>query len=64
MPRLFRHTFTAAALAALFAVSHPAAQTTERFTAAAVNMNFGGSGRGATHRTLSPKLSPGLSAGL
>ena len=41
MPRLFRHTFTAAALAALFAVSHPAAQTTERFTAAAVNMNRG-----------------------
>jgi hypothetical protein len=41
MPRLFRHSFTAAALAALFAVSHPAAQTTERFTAAAINMNRG-----------------------
>ena len=41
MPRLFRHTLTAAALAALFAVSHPAAQTTERFTAAAININRG-----------------------
>ena len=41
MPRLFRHSFTAAALAALFAVSDPAAQTTERFTAAAINVNRG-----------------------
>ena len=41
MPRLFRHSVTAAALAALFAVSHPSAQTTERFTAAAINMNRG-----------------------
>jgi hypothetical protein len=41
MPRLFRHSLTAAALAALFTISHPSAQTTERFTAAAINMNRG-----------------------
>ena len=41
MPRLFRHSLTAAALVALFTVSHPSAQTTERFTAAAINMNRG-----------------------
>jgi hypothetical protein len=41
MPRLFRHSLTAAALAALFTVTYPSAQTTERFTAAAINMNRG-----------------------
>jgi hypothetical protein len=41
MPRLFRHSLIAAALVALFTVTHPSAQTTERFTAAAINMNRG-----------------------
>jgi hypothetical protein len=41
MPRLFRRALATAALAALFASSYPAAQTTERFTGAAINMNRG-----------------------
>ena len=41
MPRLFHHTVAAAALAVVFAGSSGTAQTLERYTAAAINMNRG-----------------------
>ena len=43
MPRLFRHTFAAAALAVVFLGSSGTAQTRERYSAAAINMNRGAS---------------------
>ncbi len=45
MPRLFQATFTAAALAVVLAGSNLAAQTKERFSAAAINMNRGAASR-------------------
>src|SRR5262245_48559563 len=44
MPRLFHTTLAAAALALGLAGSHLAAQTAERFTAAAINMTRGAAG--------------------
>jgi len=45
MPRLFQATFTAAALAVVLAGSDLTAQTKERFSAAAINMNRGAAGQ-------------------
>jgi hypothetical protein len=41
MPRLFHHTIAAAALAVVFAGSSGNAQTAERYSAAAININRG-----------------------
>jgi hypothetical protein len=45
MPRLFHATFAAATLAVMLAGSHLDAQTKERYTAAAINMNRGAASR-------------------